>query len=410
MRVIEANGRQTLLDIAMQHCGAAEAVFAIAELNNMVPDAVPAQGIIVALPDVADKKVVNYYSTNKIVPATANVLVFGIRLRCSGGGTVGISHNAATAGTVVTLTTTPDDDYVLSGITITSTSGLIAPTDNGGGSFSFVMPDSGVDIGVEFARISHSITATVDGNGGTVAASHDTATAGTVVTLTVTSGEGYELASLVALAEGRLLVLTPGRTSYTFVMPAADVTVTATFAQVQQEPKWRLVTSVPQDLSGEYILAGMDGDEGWMFAGNLANYQGEMAHVEVGDNGTSIKQTEAAGARLVTIGDRRLVDSGTYGGTFSYTIAYQHSVNGKRYMTYSSSGLSNSSSNSGTNSRWHIEIDSNGRMTAINIGTSRCRLYMYASQLEHYLAQAVATNHDSIDTAYKPLSLFALEE
>lgn len=409
MKTMEANGQQTLLDIALQHCGTAEAVFAIAELNSISPDIVPCHGDIVTLPDMVNKKVVNYYSANKIVPATANLPVFGISLRCSGGGTVGISHNTATAGTVVTLTATPDNDYVLSEITIAGASDLIVPTDNGNGTFSFVMPASDVKIEVNFIQVSHSIALTIDGIG-TVAASHDTATAGTVVTLTVTSGEGYELASLVALAEGRILVLTPGHSSYTFVMPTADVTVTATFAQVQQEPKWRLVTSVPQDLSGEYILAGMDGDEGWMFAGNLANYQGEMAQVEVGDNGTSIKQTEAAGARLVTIGDRRLVDSGTYGGTFSYTIAYQHSVNGKRYMTYSSSGLSNSSSNSGTNSRWHIEIDSNGRMTAINIGTSRCRLYMYASQLEHYLAQAVATNHDSIDTAYKPLSLFALEE
>ncbi len=417
MKTMEANGQQTLLDIALQHCGAAEAVFAIAELNSISPDIVPCHGDIVNLPDVVNKKVVAFYASNGISPATAKEdapepgpepVTYPITVAASEHGTATASAETAAEGTVITLTIAANTGYAVGSVTVTAGSETINVSRK---YRTFVMPAADVTVEVEYI-LSAYIVMVGEISNGQISVSPSRATYGTLITVTPTPDDGYVLLQLTATALGgsQLELTEEDGGAYTFTMPPTNVTVTATFAQVQQEPKWRLVTSVPQDLSGEYILAGMDGDEGWMFAGNLANYQGEMAQVEVGDNGTSIKQTEAAGARLVTIGNRRLVDSGTYGGTFSYTIAYQHSVNGKRYMTYSSSGLSNSSSNSGTNSRWHIEIDSNGRMTAINIDTTRCRLYMYASQLEHYLAQAVATNHDSIDTAYKPLSLFALEE
>lgn len=402
MRKIEANGQQTLLDIALQHCGAAEAVFAIAELNSVSPDTVPCHGDIVNLPDVVNKKVVNYYSANKIVPATANLPVFGISLRCSGGGTVGISHNAATAGTVVTLTTTPDDDYMLSEITIAGASDLIVPTDNGNGTFSFVMPASDVKIEVNFIQVSHSIALTIDGIGAVVA-SHDTATAGTVVTLTATPGEGYELATLEAMAESGNLVLSREQSNYTFTMPASSVTINAVFAQTEPTaPDWGLVDTAPGDWSGEYILASVD--DNMMATGNLSSYQIACGAVRLRDN-RFIPASEAANAKKFTIGNRYFVQTGAYSGRYAYTITYQNANNETKYLTYSASGLSSGTSIS-NNTRWYIELDPNrGKVSLINIGTTTTRLYFYTDHIQ----QLTAWNHDSISQNYHKLSLFKEE-
>jgi len=69
---IIVQNRQTLWDIALQHCGSANAAFGIARLNNIALSDKPAPGTVLTVPQVADKKVVNYYADNGIVPATDN--------------------------------------------------------------------------------------------------------------------------------------------------------------------------------------------------------------------------------------------------------------------------------------------------------------------------------------------------
>ena len=64
---------QTLLDVAIRHCGTVEAVAAIAILNNIsiTQDLVPGQ--LLELPDknYGYSEVVNYLAINKKDPATA---------------------------------------------------------------------------------------------------------------------------------------------------------------------------------------------------------------------------------------------------------------------------------------------------------------------------------------------------
>ena len=68
---------------------------------------------------------------------------------------------------------------------------------------------------------------------GTVTASAETAEEGETITLTVKAETGYVLKSLTAAAEGKDLTLTAGKNgTYTFTMPAADVTVTAVFEKI----------------------------------------------------------------------------------------------------------------------------------------------------------------------------------
>lgn len=72
MKTIEVQHNQTLQDIAIQHCGAIEAVWDIAMANGLnVTDRLPA-GLALAIPEGAaqDTDLVNYYSDQRILPAT----------------------------------------------------------------------------------------------------------------------------------------------------------------------------------------------------------------------------------------------------------------------------------------------------------------------------------------------------
>ena len=70
MRTIEVQSGQTLLDIAVQHCGTADAVYEIAELNGMQPSSIPKTGQTLARPEPTAKKVVKRLAELGAVPAT----------------------------------------------------------------------------------------------------------------------------------------------------------------------------------------------------------------------------------------------------------------------------------------------------------------------------------------------------
>ena len=67
---------QSLLDMAIQHTGAVESVFAIAVANGLsLTDDLPA-GAEIKIPDSMNKDsdVLNYYSAKRLQPATAVIL------------------------------------------------------------------------------------------------------------------------------------------------------------------------------------------------------------------------------------------------------------------------------------------------------------------------------------------------
>jgi len=73
MKYGEVLNGQTLFDIALQYCGSIEAAFDIASLNDMPVTSSLRPGETIRLPDVANKRVVNYFKANGIKPATAFV-------------------------------------------------------------------------------------------------------------------------------------------------------------------------------------------------------------------------------------------------------------------------------------------------------------------------------------------------
>ena len=63
---------QSMIDIAMQACGSADAAKDIAELNGLSITDVPVIGRELLTPDVVSKSIASYYQSNKIQPATAS--------------------------------------------------------------------------------------------------------------------------------------------------------------------------------------------------------------------------------------------------------------------------------------------------------------------------------------------------
>ncbi len=96
--------------------------------------------------------------------------------------------------------------------------------------FIYICPDlnlSAIDYVPSAAPALYTVTVDAGIENGTVSASHAQAEAGTEITLTATPAEGYMLESLSATyGENQSLEISGG----SFIMPAADVTVTAGFA------------------------------------------------------------------------------------------------------------------------------------------------------------------------------------
>lgn len=71
MRKAIIKKHQSLLDIALQYCGNADALFAIAELNDLEPTQEVAPGTELLLPDeVLDPRKVNFLKDGGYEPAT----------------------------------------------------------------------------------------------------------------------------------------------------------------------------------------------------------------------------------------------------------------------------------------------------------------------------------------------------
>ena len=144
-------------------------------------------------------------------------------------GTVTAGKAFAAEGDTVTLTVTPDEGYELDDVVVTYRDAdgnwkYVPVTDN-----TFVMPAAEVIVNAYFGEFTGPYTVTVDNNieGGTIAVGSETYTAGERVIVNVYPNEGYVLDKVIATVASTGESLTVTNTA--FVMPAANVNVTATF-------------------------------------------------------------------------------------------------------------------------------------------------------------------------------------
>ncbi|MCD7743435.1 MAG: S-layer homology domain-containing protein [Oscillospiraceae bacterium] len=117
-----------------------------------------------------------------------------------------------------------------------SSGGSSGGGSSGGGSSGGSSSGGGSSGGSGSGSSSASYTVTVSSaEGGTVTSSHSSAARGATVTLTVAPDAGYELDSMAvtnASTDASVTLTEVSDTQYTFTMPAADVTVAASFAAV----------------------------------------------------------------------------------------------------------------------------------------------------------------------------------
>ncbi|MBP3739234.1 MAG: hypothetical protein J6I72_09335, partial [Muribaculaceae bacterium] len=140
-------------------------------------------------------------------------------------GTVVADKAEAEEGETVTLTVTPAEGYELSSLTVMNGETPVTVENN-----AFTMPAGNVTVTATFAEIPpvlYTITVAETENG-TVEADKAEAAEGETVTLTVTPAEGYQLDALTVMnGEEEVEVV-----DNAFTMPAGNVTVTATFAEI----------------------------------------------------------------------------------------------------------------------------------------------------------------------------------
>ena len=152
-------------------------------------------------------------------------------------GTV-TADKTAHYGDTVTLTVKADDGYELDQLSVTKDNNLeedkdVAVTDNGDGTYSFEMPWYNVNVTATFKKVNYTITVDTAEHG-TVTVDKTTATIGDNVGIAYTAEKGYKLTSLKVMNGETEIKLdeTNG-----FMMPAGNVTVTATFEAIKTEVK-----------------------------------------------------------------------------------------------------------------------------------------------------------------------------
>lgn len=173
---------------------------------------------------------------------------------CETDGMISVNGSVATETSFeyrfmdpVTITAAPKDGYYVASIVaqsadgsekfeITGTKPAVDTIRGDALTLSFLMPACDLTYTVDYEKCDFSVTTVFDAKQGTVTTSPASiAQLDDIVTVTVEPKPGYRLASLTATYEGgeKSLVLTEiAKNRYTFTMPAAAVTVTALFEEV----------------------------------------------------------------------------------------------------------------------------------------------------------------------------------
>lgn len=141
-------------------------------------------------------------------------------------GNVVANQQTAAAGSVIKLTVTPETGYQISELyyKVESSEDAVPISNN-----SFEMPAANVTVYATFEAIKYRVSISDDIENGTVTASTMEAAADETILLTVTPANGYQLDKLYYIATGTTTEVPI--TGTTFTMPAANVTVYATFTE-----------------------------------------------------------------------------------------------------------------------------------------------------------------------------------
>lgn len=159
---------------------------------------------------------------------------YTISVDAAANGTVTASAAKAAAGTEVTITVTPSANFTAEPPVVTGPSGSVAVSKVDDTTYKFTMPAGNVTISAAFTAVTpstYTVTLPSGSTKGSVTADVTAASAGDTVTLTVAPAANFTAAApVVAGVSGTAVAVTPGAgNTYTFTMPAENVTVSVAF-------------------------------------------------------------------------------------------------------------------------------------------------------------------------------------
>ena len=171
----------------------------------------------------------------------------------------GLSHGSVSApesameGSTVVITATPDAGYMVDTYTVYKTGSpgtTVSVSSNG----TFTMPAYAVTVSATFVENNTYYSIALGSvSHGNISVSTNSAKSGTTIHMTATPDNGYSLYSWYVFKTGDMNT-SVNVSGNTFVMPAFNVTVIATFVQGNANGDFVKVTAAPTDWSGEYIL------------------------------------------------------------------------------------------------------------------------------------------------------------
>lgn len=204
----------------------------------------------------------------------------------------------AVKGTMVTLSATPDEGYMIDSWSVYKT-GDTGTTVNINSDGTFTMPAFNVTVSVNFVQNTAYYTITKGSvSHGSFTVSALSAQSGTTITLSNTPDNGYTLYSYYVYKKDDISTIVYSGSNNTFVMPAYDVTVTASFVQPSSY-SYVKVTSEPSDWSGEYLIVYESGNKA--FNGALTTLDAAENTISVTISNNSIASSTTIDAATFTI-------------------------------------------------------------------------------------------------------------
>ena len=206
----------------------------------------------------------------------------------------GLQHGSVSApesaleGSTVAITAIPDPGYMVGTYTVYKTgspSTTVTVSSNG----TFTMPGYAVTVSATFVvNNTYYDIALGTVSHGSISASATSAKSGTTITLTATPNAGYSLYSWYVFKTGDMNT-SVNVSGNSFVMPAFNVTVMATFLQGEvSSGDYLKVTTAPADWSGEYLI--VCEAQNVAFNGTVESNWGRCSAVTI-TNGTIVSNT-----------------------------------------------------------------------------------------------------------------------
>ena len=262
----------------------------------------------------------NYSDVNGVWTLKTQPTGYTITVNQTTGGTITTNPSGnVPAGTTITVTGAPNDNYYLASIRVMAGNTPVDSQESpDGGGYTFTMPASAVTVTGTFTTSGTQPTGyTITVNqttGGTITTDpQGSAAEGTDVTITVSPSEGYTFNSsslsvtTAAVSDNGTTTNVPfqavsgSNNSYTFAMPAAEVTITGTFTTSGTQPsEYKIsiteanngtITTNPSDsaAAGTSVWITVTPNQGYQMSGlSVAKADGSAVNLQTSQSSTGL--------------------------------------------------------------------------------------------------------------------------